>query len=253
MAARPKLAAIPVAALLVLAGAPGPARPAPPAGSGGAKAPSSIRARSIRWSDEKRSMEVDITYPALAAGLRGAAEFDAFFERQARRWESRARKIAADPKVMQLAKTAGVPSTVAVSFAVALASPRYVTVVSSGSEYSAGAAHAVPFRTATTFDLERGRPLGEADLFAPGGKSGAVALVLRKLRKTGQPIDDALLARGGHKAAGDLSNWTFRADSVEVVLPVSTVAPYASGEISVRLSYDDLRPFLRSNAPLPPR
>jgi len=218
----------------------------------GAAAPPSIRARAIRWTDEKRNVEVDITYPALAMGARGAAEFDAFFERQARRWEARARKIAADPKVMQMAKGGGAPSAVGASYTIALATSRLVTVVSSGSEYMAGGAHALPFRTATTFDLERGRPLRDDDLFTADGKRGAVDLVLRKVRRSGG-VDEALLGRGGRRAAADLSNWTFRAESVDVVFPVTTVAPYANGEIPVRLGYNELRPFLRTNGPLPPR
>ena len=239
MTARCRFAPLLVAALL-------------PALAGAASPPVSVRARAIRWSDEARNVEVDITYPALAAGTRGAAEFDAFFERQARRWEARARKIAADPKVLQMAKGGGAGSAIGAAYSVALATSRLITVVSSGSEYVAGGAHALPFRTATTFDLERGRPLGDDDLFAAGGKKGAVDLVVRKLRKIGG-IDAALFARGGRRAAMDLANWTFRPDSVEVVFPVYTVAPYASGEIPVRLSYQELRPFLRANGPLPPR
>ncbi len=68
MTARCRFAPLLVAALL-------------PALAGAASPPVSVRARAIRWSDEARNVEVDITYPALAAGTRGAAEFDAFFER----------------------------------------------------------------------------------------------------------------------------------------------------------------------------
>ncbi len=211
--------------------------PAPPEGVG---------ARSLKWTDEKRHVQVSIAYPALAPGTPGARAFDAFFLRQARRWEARAREIAADPRVSEAAKAGGMPSVVDASFEIVLGTRRIVTVVSSGYECATGG-DPLRFRTATTFDLVLGRPLGEADVFAPGGKKRAVALAVERL---GAPADGAPEKRpaSATKAAGDLSNWAFGADRVEVTFPAHAVGPFAKGESRVELDYGELRPFLRRDA-----
>lgn len=214
--------------------------------------PEGVRSRSIRWSDEKRHAEVDIAYPALAPGTPGAAAFDDFFERQARRWEARARALAAEPRARELAGLGGMPTTVEVSFEVPLGNRRIVTVVSRGYEVPTGAAHPLPFRTATTFDLARGRALGEADLFAPGGMKRAAAFAVERLRAISGNLDEAAL-RAARKAAGELSNWAFGAGAVEVTFPAYTLGPYARAETRVPIGYGELRPLLAKGAPLPGR
>jgi uncharacterized protein len=213
--------------------------------------PEAVRARSIKWADAKRHVEVDIAYPALVAGTPGAAAFDAFFEKQAKRWEARARSMAADGHAKGLTGLRGTPSTVEVSFEVALATERIVTVVSSGYEHRTGNARSLPFRAATTFDVVLGRPLGEGDLFAPGGMKGAIALALEKVR-SGREIDEGRLV-ACRKAASDLSRWTFGGDAVEVTFPIDATAPSGSGETRIQLGYGELRPFMRVNAAVLPR
>lgn len=214
--------------------------------------PAAVRARAVKWADEARKVEVDIAYPALAPGQAGAAAFDAFFEKKARAWERRARELAADPDVMENAKGGGPPTSVTVSFAVVLATPRVMAVDFSGYEYPSGAAHGLPFKDSTAFDLRAGRPLGERDLFAPGGKKRALELVLRAVRGYGD-LEPEEMAAAVSKGAGPLSAWTFRREAVEVTLPVYSIAGYGAGDTPVWLGWDELGPMLRPDAPLPPR
>ncbi len=214
--------------------------------------PPGVRGRSIKWTDETRRVEVDIAYPSLAPGEPGARAFDGTFERKARAWEARARELAADLDVVENAKRGGMPTSVDVSFAIALATPRVIVVVFTGYEYPSGAAHGLPFRDSTAFDLRAGRPLGERDLFVPGGKERALGLVLRAVRGFGD-VDPDDLAATVSKAASPLSTWTFRREGVEVTLPVYSIAGYGAGDTPIWLSYDELQPMLRPDAPLPPR
>ncbi len=76
--------------------------------------------------------------------------------------------------------------------------------------------------------------------------------MVRALRGYGD-LEPAELPAAVSKAAGDLSAWTFRAEGIEVTLPVYSIVGYASGETPVWLTWDELRPALRPDAPLPPR
>src|SRR5512133_3445375 len=136
--------------------------------------PASVRKREVKWRDEARHVEVDIAYPGMTQASPSALAFDAFFERKARTFEDRARKLAADPHVVENAKQGGMPTSVDVSFEVPLATSRVVTVVFTGYEYPTGAAHGLPFQDAVSFDLQLGRPLAERDLFVAGGKQRAL-------------------------------------------------------------------------------
>ncbi|HSN92282.1 MAG TPA: hypothetical protein VLS93_13710 [Anaeromyxobacteraceae bacterium] len=214
--------------------------------------PASVRKREIKWSDEAHHVEVDIAYPSMAQASPGAAAFDAFFERKARTFEDRARRLAADPDVVENAKYGGMPTSLDVSFEIPLATPRVVTVVFSGNEYPTGAAHALPFQDAVSFDLQLGRPLAERDWFVPGGKERALALVLRAVRGYAE-VEPGDLPATIAKAAGDLSAWTFRPEAVVVTLPVYSIVGYAAGDTPIWLTYDELRSMLRADAPLPPR
>lgn len=162
--------------------------------------------------------------------------------------------MAADPEVAEDAKDGG-SCSVDASFSIPLATARVVSVVFTGSEYTTGAAHPLPFRRSAAFDLQLGRPLADADVFAPGGKERAAQLVLAKLRGYGDEPGGEWQDEPANatKLAAELANWTFRADGVEVVFPVYSIASYAAGEIPVWLGYDELRGILRPDAPLPPR
>jgi uncharacterized protein len=215
--------------------------------------PPSIEPRTIKWSDERGRVEADIAYPSLPGSAPGATAFTAWFERRAKKFEAEARALAVPPDDAEGRAAGGLPSSFEVSFSVPLATSRVLAVVFAGYQYPSGAAHGLPFQISTTFDLDRGRPLADADLFGPGGKRRAVDLVIARLKQQGYGTEAEPLPGNVREVAGELSNWTFRADAVEVTFPVYSVASYAEGSVPVWLVYEELRPFLRADAPLPPR
>jgi uncharacterized protein len=211
-----------------------------------------VLTRTRKWSDGKRHVKVDVSYPALAQGAPGAAAFNSFFERKATAFEERARNLATDADVVENAKHGGMPSSLSVSFSVALTTPRAVMVVLRGYEYPTGAAHGLPFQESVIFDLQLGRPLLEKDVFVPGGKDRALALVARAVHGYAEVEPEDLPATVA-KAVGDLSAWTFRREAVVVTFPVYSITGYGGGFTPVWLSYDELGPMLRPDTVLPPR
>lgn len=202
-----------------------------------------VAKRIVRRSPRVRA-SVDVSYPALAPGRAGASAFDAFFAGQAEGWiDEPGDEGYGDPDLSETSMT--------VDFTVPFASPRRVTVVSTGYEYGGGA-HGLPFSTSTTFDVERGVPLTLDDVFAPtsGFAEKLLPRVLERLNAVTDEWEGA--TDNARKGLAVTSNWTFTADGAVVTFPAYAVAPYAAGMPQVRFTWEELRPLLRPNAPFPP-
>lgn len=205
--------------------------------------PDGVTVGRIRSKDDR--LEVDVAYPVLAADRRGAAPFNAWALAQARELAKR---------VERAEEGAGLESSSTAEFAIRLATPRVMTVLTKAYVFEGGP-HGLASTTSTTFDLERGRPLTLEDLFgpAPPGKGWRVRLREMALARV-HPFDREAAAEGdfgenpGAKEVEETRNWCFGADDVVLTFPPYSIAPYALGEPTARFTWDELRPMMRKEA-----
>lgn len=184
-------------------------------------------------------LEIDVAYPVLAKDRPGAAAFNAFFLAQARQLASRVEPAEAGQHL---------ENSVTAEFAVRLATARLVTVLWRAYLYEGGP-HGLPVTSATTFDLERGRPLALEDVFdaAKPWQGQLLKLALARVEERDEDMgDDA-----GAKEIVKADNWTFQPTGAVLTFPVYSIAPYPSGEPEARFTWEELRPFLRAGSPLP--
>jgi hypothetical protein len=59
--------------------------------------------------------------------------------------------------------------------------------------------------------------------------------------------------RPGEKEVADPRNRCFGADGAVLTFPAYSIGPYAVGEPEARFTWDELRPLIRKEEPLPPR
>jgi hypothetical protein len=111
----------------------------------------------------------------------------------------------------------------------------------------------MPFVVATTFDLERGRPLTLDDVFAKGAmiSDALIATVMKRLGPDTAEWEGA--ETNAHEVLAGGASWTFAADGATVTFPPYSVGPYAIGSPEVRFTWAELKPHLKPGAPLPPR
>jgi uncharacterized protein len=209
--------------------------------------PAGIVERRIVKRDPRAEEEVDVSYPALAPDRPAAAAFEAYFAKDA---QARISRWRAEPR----STPPGSGSSIHASFTVPLSTARLVTVVTTGDTYANGAAHPLPFTAATTFDLDRGRPLTLEDVFAKGRK-GAAALLPTARERLGDLSEEweSEETENARRVLADVSSWTFTADGAVVTFPPYSVAPYAAGSPEVRFTWAELKPHLKPDAPVPPR
>jgi uncharacterized protein len=195
-------------------------------------------------------LEVDIAYPVLAASRRGAAAFNAWALAQAKELAKRAGPEEEGEKL---------ESSSTADFAIRLVTDRVVTVLTKGYVFEGGP-HGLSYTTATTFDLERGKPITLEDLFGPAqpGKGWREAVrqkALARVREFDREGADEgdYGERPGAKEVDDARNWCFGAAGVVLTFPAYSIAPYAVGQPEARFTWDELRPLIRKDAPLPPR
>lgn len=198
---------------------------------------------------EERSVE----WPELVStALPGAAAFNSSFRRG---WDARCvpSKEPADPDAFSGPFAPGVPGSDELSYEVRWATTRFVTVVFQRFEFSAGAAHPNTSSDATTFDLERGRPVALDDFLVanPDARVGLAEKVLESLDpdRMYEGTDAATIAR----ELSDSRVWILDGEGATIRFPRYTVGPYAAGDLEVRLSWRELRPWLVPDGLMPPR
>jgi uncharacterized protein YecT (DUF1311 family) len=198
---------------------------------------------------EERSAD----WPELVStALPGAAAFNAFFRRG---WDEKcvASKEPPDPDAFTGAFPPGVPGSVEVSYAIRWATPRFITVVFRDFQMTAGAAHPSTTYHATTFDLERGRPVALEDFLVPDPEArvrlaGKVLQLLDRDRLFDE-TDVATVARVIEQSGV----WILDARGATIRFPRYSVGPYAAGDLEVRVPWKELRPWLLPEGVMPPK
>ncbi|MFL5299750.1 MAG: hypothetical protein ACJ79R_05320 [Anaeromyxobacteraceae bacterium] len=214
-----------------------------------------------RVRETRLLLDLDVAWPALAEPARaGAAELERFYAAQARRWIDDA--VASAAEVEASARADGerldpppptFVGTLRARPAIRLLSPRFATVVTRGMHYRGTSAYPTPFTASATFDLKRGRALALADVF-DDAKGWREALAPKALARVRQGIILSEYAPDHAVAAlGDPERWTFGSEGAVVVFPPGALGHTLDGEVLARFSWAELRPYLRRDAPLPPK
>lgn len=118
-----------------------------------------------------------------------------------------------------------------------------------------GGAHGYGATEGALVDLQSGKLLGPADLFAPDGRWLAslrdwVAADLKKQFVERPGFDDALAPENLDRMLRETERYIWRADSLVIVFNQYDVAAYVMGPYVVHLSYAQLAPLLRPDAPV---
>jgi uncharacterized protein YecT (DUF1311 family) len=200
------------------------------------------------------AVTVDVAWPALSAASPGAAAFNAFFEKRARDLLDQVGSLTPAEAEADAPEPGMEPSSTLQRVSVPWASARAVSVRIYVSEYTGGA-HPNGGYATVTWDLARGRPLTADELFAGEGWQKAVAaLVAAELARLPEEIffEEARGAFAGKvlDLVGDPGAWTFMGDEAVLILPRYLLAPYAAGDLSVRLTFEQLKPWLRDGGAL---
>lgn len=119
-------------------------------------------------------------------------------------------------------------------------------------DYSGGAHEAIN-ESSLNWDVARGKPFGLDDVFATDTpwRTFATDYSIRALHADFEaqgapdPERDAVDA-----VVGDGNNWLWGPDAATVHFTVYTIASFSGGESDVRIPYERLAPYLRSDAPI---
>jgi uncharacterized protein len=196
--------------------------------------------------------ERSASWPELdAATPPKAAAFNAFYRRG---WSEACVPSTEppDPEAFSGQFAPGVPGSNELSYVIAWATPRFVTVVFQEFQFGAGAAHPNTRYIASTFDLERGRSITPEDFLVSGPKArGELAeKILRRLDK--DRLDEETTTRTVEGIIGDPGVWILDGKGATIRFPRYSVAPYAAGDLEVRLTWKELGPWLLPGGLMPP-
>jgi uncharacterized protein YecT (DUF1311 family) len=214
-----------------------------------------IEPKTLAEKNEARHYEVDVRYPVLAASVPGADAFNKAVEQDVLRGVEAFRASHADeeppPEPTMF-------SALSLDYEVSFASPKLLSVQFDSYDYPAGAAHGMSNRTTLHVDLTTGRTLTAADIFAAGSgwEKALTEHCLTDLRHQARDRDFELNEDIGDsitQSVTNLDSWRLEDDRAVIIFTPYQVAAYAVGTLEVPVSYALLRPYLKPDAPLPPR
>nr|WP_247887365.1 lysozyme inhibitor LprI family protein [Azospirillum sp. SYSU D00513] len=221
-----------------------------------------VENRSIKDRQEKDGYEIDVTYPVLDAGVRGAAAFNEAVEKMVKpsiegfRTSSAEAEAEEDPefRTEQL-------SSLSIDHQVTFASSRLLSAQFDFYDFPAGAAHGTPHTSTLHVDLARGKVLTADDVFKAGSgwQKAVLDHCIADLRRQARETDFEFLdgptpaADGVATSVEDLGMWRLEADRAVILFVPYQLAAYAVGSLEVPVSYALLRPYLKADGPLPPQ
>lgn len=140
------------------------------------------------------------------------------------------------------------------------ASPRFLSVASSVYEYTGGA-HGNYGKSFRHFDLSQDVEVSYSAIFAEGAEATIMPecrrlLKMQRAERLGGEVleDDGIwnLRESVLQAVGDISNWTFAADSAAMYFAPYEVGSYAEGEYECRMPLSFLKPLIKPGNPWQP-
>ena len=199
----------------------------------------------------KGRYEISIEYPKVLTPHGPAATA---FERAAHAIAF-GKDAVAEYRAMEPPHAAGAENFYDVDYTVSYLDSRLAALVFTISTFTGGA-HPNMARVALVFDLTAGRPLRLTDFLAD--PKPAVVEIAAQCKaqfaaegaKAGWELfDNADVAA----VVGEIDNWSVIKDGVEILFDPYVVAAYVAGPHECRLSYADLKPWLKPGGLLPPR
>jgi hypothetical protein len=220
-----------------------------------------IVARQIREKNKKLKYEIDVAYPQLTGSV------DANFEKFNQTVRSLVSKKIADFKRTMTPSAEDEPATdsppvpgdeslgsdINIGYTVALARDDLISIESTVSSYSAGAAHPNSYTEVINYDLKNGKLLKLADLFLPGSKylqtlSRYSIEALKKQAKDGDDssmVDDEWIQKGAGPELTNYDNWTITKKGLGITFDPYQVGPYAAGPQYVVVPYSVLKEIVK--------
>jgi hypothetical protein len=199
----------------------------------------------------KGRYEISIEYPQVLTPHGPTATA---FERAARAIAF-GKNAVAEYREMEPPHATGAENFYDVDYTVSYLDSRLAALVFTISTFTGGA-HPNMARVALVFDLTAGRPLRLADLLADPKPAVAEIAAQCKTQLAAQGAKDGWeLFDNADVAAvvGEIDNWSVAKDGVEILFDPYVVAAYVAGPHECRLSYADLKPWLKPGGLLPPR
>ncbi|MEL6654036.1 MAG: RsiV family protein, partial [Bacteroidota bacterium] len=112
--------------------------------------------------------------------------------------------------------------------------------------YFSGAAHGNYGSETQNFDMRTGQSLVAKDIFGFGYQKGLSELFGQRLMDT-YPEEHNYFSYTGIAEDQDFEFFT---DSVAVYFDPYEIAPYAAGQIKLKLGYDEIEAYIREDGPL---
>jgi uncharacterized protein YecT (DUF1311 family) len=222
------------------------------AGEGPNGAPGAARIVAGLFHEARKDRyEISIEYPRILAPRGPAATA---FERASHAFAF-GKDAVAEYRAMEPPHAAGAENFYDVDYAVSYLDRRLASLVFTISTFTGGA-HPNMARVALVFDLIAGRAVRLADLLADPKPAVAEIAAQCKTQLAAEGAKDGWeLFDNADVAAvvGESDNWSVAKDGVEILFDPYAVAPYAVGPHECRLSYADLKPWLKPGGLLPPQ
>ena len=199
----------------------------------------------------KGRYEISIEYPQMLTPRSPAASA---FERAARAIAF-GKDAVKEYREMERPMAKGAENYYEATYNLAYADPKLVSLVFTFDTFTGGA-HPNHARTTLLFDMTQGRALGLADVLADpkAAVSEIAALCKAKLEEQAKKEDWELFDNADVAAVvGEASNWAADKDGIDILFDPYSIAAYVVGPRECRLSYADLKQWLKPGGPLPPQ
>jgi uncharacterized protein YecT (DUF1311 family) len=199
----------------------------------------------------KGRYEISIEYPQVLMPRSAAATA---FERTARAIAF-GKDAVKEYRELERPMAAGAENYYGAAYETTYLDSRLVSVVFTISIFTGGA-HPNSARLALIFDLTQGRAINLADVLAePNRAIAEIAAVCKAKLEEQAKKDDWELFDNADIAAvvGAAENWAADKDGIEILFDPYSIAAYVYGPHECRLSYADLKRWLKPDGPLPPQ
>ena len=199
----------------------------------------------------KGRYEISIEYPKVLTPHGPAATA---FERAAHAIAF-GKDAVAEYRAMEPPHAAGAENFYDVDYTVSYLDSRLAALVFTISTFTGGA-HPNMARVALVFDLTAGRPLRLTDFLADPKPAVVEIAAQCKAQFAAEGAKDGweLFDNADVGAVvGEIDNWSANKDGVEILFDPYAVAAYVAGPHECRLSYADLKPWLKPGGLLPPQ
>jgi hypothetical protein len=224
-----------------------------------------IVSRQIKENNKKLKYEVDVEYPQLTGSV------DPNFEKFNQTVRNLMTKKVTDFR-KEMTPSADEPATdgadetsseslgsdITVTYNVALAKDDLLSIESTVSSYSAGAAHPNSYTEVVNFDLKNGKSIKLADLFLPGSKyvqtlsTYSIQDLKKQAKSQGADAvqDNDWIEKGAAPELSNYDNWTITKKGLRITFDPYQVGPYAAGPQQVVVLYSALKGIIKPDGPV---